>query len=61
MRQTTVRITSETRGVLRSLARTNNQLTRLISAARLRGAHEEGKALEAARGSQIVDVLQQPA
>ena len=47
--------------LLRSLARTNNQLTRLISAARLRGAHEEGKALEAARGSQIVDVLQQPA
>jgi CRP-like cAMP-binding protein len=41
--------------LLRSLARTNNQLTRLISAARLRGAHEEGKALEAARGSQIVE------
>jgi hypothetical protein len=40
--------------LLRSLARTNNQLTRLIAAARLRGAREEGSALEAARGSQIV-------
>lgn len=44
--------------LLRALARTNNQLTRLISAARLRGAHEEGSALEAARGSQI-DVVPQ--
>ena len=40
--------------LLRSLARTNNQLTRLIAAARLRGAREEGSALEAARGSQII-------
>jgi CRP-like cAMP-binding protein len=40
--------------LLRSLGRTNNQLTRLISAARLRGAREEGSDLEAARGSQIV-------
>ena len=45
--------------LLRSLARTNTQLTRLISAARLRGAHEEGKALEAARGSQIVDLVKE--
>jgi CRP/FNR family transcriptional regulator, cyclic AMP receptor protein len=44
--------------LLRALSRTNNQLTRLISAARLRGAHEEGSALEAARGSQI-DVVPQ--
>jgi len=44
--------------LVRALARTNNQLTRLISAARLRGAHEEGSALEAARGSQI-DVVPQ--
>jgi CRP-like cAMP-binding protein len=42
--------------LLRSLARTNNQLTRLIAAARLRGAREEGRALEAARGSQIVEL-----
>ena len=41
--------------LLRALSRTNNQLTRLISAARLRGAHEEGRALEAARGSQIIE------
>jgi len=46
--------------LLRSLARTNNQLTRLISAARLRGAHAEGSALEAARGSQI-DVVPESA
>ena len=45
--------------LLRSLARTNNQLTRLISAARLRGAYEEGSALEAARGSQIDVVPEQ--
>jgi CRP-like cAMP-binding protein len=45
--------------LLRSLARTNNQLTRLIAAARLRGAHEEGSALEAARGSQIDVVPEQ--
>jgi len=45
--------------LLRSLGRTNNQLTRLIAAARLRGAHEEGRALEAARGSQILDVIKE--
>ena len=44
--------------LLRSLARTNNQLTRLISAARLRGALEEGSALEAARGR--IDVVPIP-
>jgi CRP/FNR family transcriptional regulator, cyclic AMP receptor protein len=48
------------RSLLRSLARTNNQLSRLISAARLRGAEAEGRALEAARGSQVVDLVQQP-
>ena len=47
------------RSLLRSLARTNNQLTRLISAARLRGAEAEGRALEAARGSQVVDLVEQ--
>ena len=41
--------------LLRSLTRTNGQLTRLISDARLRGADREGSALEAARGSQIVE------
>lgn len=41
------------KSLLRSMARTNTQLTRLISAARLRGADAEGSALEAARGSQI--------
>ncbi|HEY5896772.1 MAG TPA: cyclic nucleotide-binding domain-containing protein [Burkholderiales bacterium] len=46
--------------LLRSIARTNTQLTRLISAARLRGAHAEGRALEAARGSQIVDLVEKP-
>jgi CRP-like cAMP-binding protein len=46
--------------LLRSLARTNSQLTRLISAARLRGAQAEGRALEAARASQIVDLVQEP-
>ncbi|HET7669388.1 MAG TPA: cyclic nucleotide-binding domain-containing protein [Burkholderiales bacterium] len=48
------------RSLLRSLARTNNQLSRLISAARLRGAEAEGRALEKARGSQVVDLVQQP-
>lgn len=48
------------RSLLRSLARTNSQLTRLISAARLRGAQAEGRALEAARGSQVVDLVEQP-
>jgi CRP-like cAMP-binding protein len=42
------------RSLLRSLARTNTQLTRLITAARLRGARSEGQALEAAYSSQIV-------
>jgi len=46
--------------LLRSLARTNGQLTRLISAARLRGADSEGRALEAARGSQMVNLVEQP-
>ena len=46
--------------LLRSLARTNSQLTRLISAARLRGADGEGRALEAARGSQMVNLVEQP-
>ena len=46
--------------LLRSLARTNSQLTRLISTARLRGAHAEGRALEAARGSQIVGLVEEP-
>ena len=43
--------------LLRSLTRTNGQLTRLISDARLRGADQEGSALEAARGSQIVEAV----
>ena len=43
--------------LLRSLTRTNGQLTRLISDARLRGAEKEGSALEAARGSQIVEAV----
>jgi CRP-like cAMP-binding protein len=42
------------RSLLRSLARTNTQLTRLITAARLRGARSEGQALEAVYSSQIV-------
>jgi CRP-like cAMP-binding protein len=46
--------------LLRSLARTNGQLGRLIAAARLRGAKAESRALEAARGSQIVDLVEQP-
>lgn len=46
--------------LLRSIARTNTQLTRLISAARLRGAQAEGRALELARGSQIVDLVEKP-
>ncbi len=46
--------------LLRSIARTNTQLTRLISAARLRGSHAEGRAREAARGSQIVDLVEKP-
>jgi CRP-like cAMP-binding protein len=48
------------KSLLRALARTNTQLTRLISHAYLRGAHAEGSALETARGSQI-DVLPQSA
>ncbi len=46
--------------LLRSLARTNSQLTRLIAAARLRGADKEGRALEAARGSQLVNLVEHP-
>jgi len=46
--------------LLRSLARTNSQLGRLIAAARLRGAKAESRALEAVRGSQIVDLVEQP-
>lgn len=46
--------------LLRSLTRTNGQLGRLIAAARLRGAKAESRALEAARGSQIVDLVEQP-
>jgi CRP-like cAMP-binding protein len=46
--------------LLRSLARTNSQLTRLISAARLRGADKEGRALEAARGSQLLNLVEHP-
>jgi len=46
--------------LLRSLARTNSQLGRLIAAARLRGAKAESRALEAARGSQIVDLVEEP-
>jgi CRP-like cAMP-binding protein len=45
--------------LLRSLARSNGQLTRLIAAARLRGAQAEGRALEAARGSQLLDLVEQ--
>jgi hypothetical protein len=46
--------------LLRSLARTNSQLGRLIAAARLRGAKAESRALEAARASQIVDLVEEP-
>ncbi len=46
--------------LLRSIARTNSQLTRLISAARLRGADKEGRALEAARGSQLLNLVEHP-
>jgi CRP-like cAMP-binding protein len=42
------------RSLLSSLAQTNRHLTRLISLARLRGAHKEGDALEKARGAQIL-------
>lgn len=42
------------RSLLRALARANTQLTRLITAAKLRGARSEGRALEAAYSSQIV-------
>jgi len=40
--------------LLASLAQTNRHLTRLISLARLRGAHREGDKLETALGGQIV-------
>ena len=42
------------RSLLASLAQTNRHLTRLISLARLRGAHREGNALESALSGQIV-------
>ncbi|MDH3318608.1 MAG: cyclic nucleotide-binding domain-containing protein [Betaproteobacteria bacterium] len=42
------------RSLLASLAQTNRHLTRLISLARLRGAHREGDKLETALGGQIV-------
>lgn len=42
------------RSLLRAMARTNNQLTRLISAARLRGAQAEGNELEVSmRGNHV--------
>lgn len=42
------------KSLLSSLGQTNRHLTRLISQARLRGADSEGKALEKARGGQII-------
>lgn len=42
------------RSLLSSLAQTNRHLTRLISLARLRGAHKEGDRLESALGGQVV-------
>jgi CRP-like cAMP-binding protein len=42
------------KSLLRSMARTNNQLTRLISAARLRGAQAEGNELEVSMRSNHV-------
>jgi len=42
------------RSLLFSLGQTNRHLTRLISLARLRGAHKEGDALEAAFSAQMV-------
>ena len=42
------------RSLLSSLDQTNRHLTRLISLARLRGAHKEGDALEKVRGGQIL-------
>lgn len=58
---TSVRLQHAIHGMLlRSLARTNSQLTRLIAAARLAGAQAEGRALEKARASQIVDLVEEP-
>ena len=58
---TSVRLQRAIHGsLLRSLARTNSQLGRLIAAARLRGAQAEGRTLEAARGSQLVELVEQP-
>jgi CRP-like cAMP-binding protein len=42
------------RSLLSSLAQTNRHLTRLISLARLRGAHKEGNALETAFAGQVI-------
>jgi CRP-like cAMP-binding protein len=42
------------RSLLSSLGQTNRHLSRLISQARLRGADNEGDALEVARSGQIV-------
>lgn len=42
------------RSLLASLAQTNRHFTRLISLARLRGAHREGDKLESAQGGQLV-------
>ncbi len=43
------------------MVRTNTQLTRLISAARLRGAQREGNRLEAAQAGQVVAAEPSPA
>lgn len=42
------------RSLLSSLAQTNRHLTRLLSLARLRGAHQEGDALETAFSGQVI-------
>lgn len=42
------------RSLLSSLGQTNRHLSRLITQARLRGAHEEGDELEVARSGQII-------
>ncbi len=47
------------RSLLSSLAQTNRHLTRLISLARLRGAHQEGNALESAFGGQLVTTVRE--
>jgi CRP/FNR family transcriptional regulator len=45
------------KSLLSSLGQTNRHLTRLISQARLRGADQEGNALEVARSGQIMAAL----